>query len=222
MNDAKPRLSVVIPLYNSEEWIDETIRSVVGDADELLEVLVIDDGSTDRGPELARAHGGPVRVITQENRGVSAARNHGVQKARGALIGFMDSDDIWCAGKPDPRIAAIDAGADGAYGRVQPFFGEASQPYGDPTHGPIFQSLIARRDFMLANPIDESLQGVEDVNWFLRMREAEANLAKVEPVSFLYRQRTGSLAHDRENHRRSMVEQLHASLARRGKVGSGE
>jgi glycosyltransferase involved in cell wall biosynthesis len=222
MSEAQSRLSVVIPLYNAERWIDETIRSVVEDADQLLEVIVIDDGSTDGGPALARAHGGLVRVVTQENRGLPAARNRGVSEARGELVGFMDADDIWCAGKPDPRFAAIDAGADAAHGLVQPFFGDPREPYGEPTHGPTFQSLIARREFMLANPLDESLAMSEDVNWFLRMREADANLAKVESVCFLYRQRSDSLARNREANRRAVVEQLHASLARRGKVGAGE
>lgn len=88
--------SVVIPLYNKEREIAATLDSVLSQRLAPLEIIVIDDGSTDNGPAIVRNYDSPlVRLLTQPNAGVSAARNRGVQEAAGKYIAFLDADDRW-------------------------------------------------------------------------------------------------------------------------------
>lgn len=94
-----PTISVVIPLYNKEQEIEQTIRSVLAQTRQPEEILVVNDGSTDRSAEIVRAIASPlVRLITQANAGVSAARNRGIAEARSQYIALLDGDDQWEAG----------------------------------------------------------------------------------------------------------------------------
>jgi glycosyltransferase involved in cell wall biosynthesis len=78
------RVSVVIPVFNSEQFLGEAIESVLVQGDEVLEVLVVDDGSTDGSAAVAERFGEPVRVIRQDNRGPAAARRHGYNQRTGS------------------------------------------------------------------------------------------------------------------------------------------
>ena len=99
------KFSVVIPLYNKEHYIEATIRSVLDQTCTDYEVLVVDDGSKDNSLALARKfESDRVRIIPQENQGVSVARNTGILNARGEFICFLDADDEW---RPD-YLATID------------------------------------------------------------------------------------------------------------------
>lgn len=94
----EPRISVVIPLYNKEREIAQTLRSVLGQHTAPLEVIVVDDGSTDAGPDVVRSFDSPlIRMIVQTNRGVSAARNRAIAEARGDYVALLDGDDRWHA-----------------------------------------------------------------------------------------------------------------------------
>lgn len=105
-----PRVSVVIPLYNTERYIEETLRSVLAQTFTDFEVLVIDDGSRDSGPRLAASTGDPrVRVIAQLNRGLAGARNSGIRYAVGEFVALLDADDAWHPDKLARHVAAFDA-----------------------------------------------------------------------------------------------------------------
>ncbi|MDE7180535.1 MAG: glycosyltransferase [Muribaculaceae bacterium] len=92
-------ISVVIPLYNKASFIEETLRSVFNQSYANYEIIVVDDGSTDNGPEIVgQLKNARLRLISQPNSGVSVARNTGIREARGEYIAFLDADDIW---KPD-------------------------------------------------------------------------------------------------------------------------
>ncbi|TAJ43576.1 glycosyltransferase family 2 protein [Methanofollis fontis] len=91
-----PSVSVVIPLYNKGLHIERTIHSVLSQTYQDFEVLVIDDGSEDEGPEIVQHFNDPrIRLIRQENRGVSAARNRGIVESNTDFIAFLDADDEW-------------------------------------------------------------------------------------------------------------------------------
>jgi len=89
-----PLVSIIIPVYNSEKYLGEAIRSALEQSWPNREVIVIDDGSTDNSLTVAKGFGKAVSVYTQTNKGASAARNHGLSKAKGDYIQFLDADDI--------------------------------------------------------------------------------------------------------------------------------
>ena len=94
----KPRISVVIPLYNKREEIAATLESVLVQSVQPLEIIVVDDGSTDGSADLvAERFGHRVVLIEQANGGVSAARNTGIEAAKGDYIALLDADDFWAA-----------------------------------------------------------------------------------------------------------------------------
>ncbi|MBX5068881.1 glycosyltransferase family 2 protein [Rhizobium lentis] len=107
---ASPLVTVVIPAYNAEKTLVETLRSVSDQSYDKLEILVVDDGSRDRTFDLARDYGlsdARVRVLTQHNGGVARARNHGVREARGLYIAPVDADDVWHPSKIERQLEAV-------------------------------------------------------------------------------------------------------------------
>ena len=93
------RFSVVIPLYNKAPLIAATLESALADRERVLEIIVVDDGSTDDGAAVVERFGDPlIRLIRQANGGVSRARNRGIEAARGEWIAFLDADDLWAPG----------------------------------------------------------------------------------------------------------------------------
>jgi glycosyltransferase involved in cell wall biosynthesis len=99
-----PLVSVIIPTYNRGWILKEALDSVLAQDFCDFELIVVDDGSTDDTAEILAGCGPPVRVLTQPNRGVSAARNRGLAAARGQLVAFLDSDDLWLPGKLNEQV----------------------------------------------------------------------------------------------------------------------
>ena len=99
MSAAAPRVSVVIPTYNRARCLAEAVDSVLAQEEAEVELIVVDDGSTDGTAHMLAGYGEAIRVLRQENRGVSAARNAGIAAAQAELLAFLDSDDVWLPGK---------------------------------------------------------------------------------------------------------------------------
>src|ERR1700722_6588457 len=96
-----PKVTVLIDTFNHERFIREAILSVIGQdfpPDE-MEILVVDDGSTDRTPEIIRKFEPRVRLLRKENGGQASAFNAGIPEARGEIISFLDGDDWWASNK---------------------------------------------------------------------------------------------------------------------------
>lgn len=107
-----PTVSVVIPCYNAAPFLRETLDSVLKQTCPALEVIVVDDGSTDDSGAIACLYGPPVRVIRQENQGESVARNRGMDEAQGEWVALLDADDRWLPHKLERQLAALREGAD--------------------------------------------------------------------------------------------------------------
>ena len=88
-----PKFSIIVPVYNVEDYISECLLSIMNQTEKDFEVIVVNDGSKDKSIEIAKKY--PVKIINQENQGLSEARNTGVKHAKGEYILFLDSDDYW-------------------------------------------------------------------------------------------------------------------------------
>ena len=98
-------ISVVIPLYNKEKQIAKTLQTVLNQTYQNFEIVIVNDGSTDGSvEEVLRISDSRIRLVNQENGGVSAARNRGIDEAKGEYIAFQDSDDIWIADKLERQM----------------------------------------------------------------------------------------------------------------------
>lgn len=95
----QPLVSVITPAYNAARFIRETLDSALAQTYPRVEVIVVDDGSTDETAEILRGYGSRIRYIHQTNQGVSAARNRAIAASHGEIIAFLDADDVWFAEK---------------------------------------------------------------------------------------------------------------------------
>jgi glycosyltransferase involved in cell wall biosynthesis len=102
-----PFVSVVIPTYNSAKYLGAAIDSVLMQSFHNVEVLVIDDGSTDDTDLVMSKYGPPVRLIRQPNQGVAVARNRGIEESRGSYVAFLDADDTWLPHKLECQLAEL-------------------------------------------------------------------------------------------------------------------
>ena len=108
-----PHVSVVIPLFDTERYIGAAIESVLAQTFADFELIVIDDGSRDLGPAIARSFGDArVRVVTQTNRGLAGARNSGIRESRGDLVALLDADDRYTPEKLARHVAQLAAHPD--------------------------------------------------------------------------------------------------------------
>ena len=102
-------ISVIIPTYNSDKYISEAIHSVLRQTCTDYEIIVIDDGSTDRTREIIENNFPQVRYFYIPNQGVSRARNYGIRRAKGEFIAFLDSDDLWLPEKLEKQLKVFNA-----------------------------------------------------------------------------------------------------------------
>ena len=102
-------VTVIIPVFNGEAWVRQAIDSARGQTVPPLEVIVVDDGSTDGTPAILAEYGTKIRAIRTTNEGVAAARNTGLRMAQGEFIAFLDADDVWHPRKLERQLRAMTA-----------------------------------------------------------------------------------------------------------------
>ena len=215
-----PLVSVIIPAYQIAPYIAETLDSVFSQTVKDFEVIVVNDGSPDT-EELEQAlapYRERISYVRQENRGAGAARNRGVENARGEFVALLDGDDLW---ESDYLEKQLKFAREGNYDLVYAdalLFGEsrvAGKTYMQtaPSEGPVtFMSLlrndcnvltsgvVARRLSLIeAGLFDESLRNAQDFEMWTRMAKRGARLAYQREVLLRYRCREGSLSGDEMN-----------------------
>lgn len=184
-----PKVSVVIPTYNYGRYVGEAVESVLKQSFQDLEVIVVDDGSTDDTRERLERFRGRIRYIYQQNKGLSVARNTGIRAAHGAYVAFLDSDDLWLPEKLALQVPILDTRQQVGmvYTDVQFFNDQTKAIIG--THGPkdphpsgrilsqlvlwnVIPSptpLVRRSIFDRAGLFDENLTASEDWDLWIRI-----------------------------------------------------
>ena len=107
-----PLVSVIMPCYNTARYIADAIESVLDQDYPNLELIVVDDGSTDSTRDVIAGYGSRLRLLEQQNQGAAVARNRGLSEARGDVIAFLDSDDLWLPGKLSAQVDYLEAHPD--------------------------------------------------------------------------------------------------------------
>jgi GT2 family glycosyltransferase len=217
-----PDISIVIPAYNVAGFIGDAVRSALGQAAVVVEVVVVDDGSTDATVEALAPFAGDARlvVIRQANQGLPGARNTGIRAARGRHVGFLDGDDLWDPGKASRHVALLDAdpGLDltFSWSRVVDEEGRdtgrhnavpiASIPGGLTFEGLVIENFVGngstavcRREALIrAGLFDPELRrSCEDLDAWLRIAALrDGNIGLVPEVLASYRMRGGQMTRD--------------------------
>jgi glycosyltransferase involved in cell wall biosynthesis len=208
-----PGISVIIPTYNRRKQVLEALASVRAQTHAPFEILVVDDGSTDDTEEHVGQLGGTVRYFKTRNRGVSSARNHGIQMAEGDWIAFLDSDDEWDPGKLARQVACVErtgakvclTGCENEEGMrlddleaMDPFLdagGEETYSSSDyrffrhPRHPYIQTALVSRQALLEIGGFDETLRVAEDTKLLYRLVMAHGYAAVNEPMVRICRKR---------------------------------
>jgi glycosyltransferase involved in cell wall biosynthesis len=173
-------ISCIVPVFNGELYLAEALESILNQTYRPIEIIVVDDGSTDETPVVTKQYGDWIRSFWQENAGPAAARNKGLSEARADFVAFLDADDLWHPEKLERQFARFCARAelDLCFTHVQNFWvpeleKEETQyrnhRFAEPLPGYTTQALLARRVvFDRVGRFNSSLRACDDTDWFLR------------------------------------------------------
>jgi glycosyltransferase involved in cell wall biosynthesis len=211
----RPLVSVIIPTYNRATVISETIDNVFSQTYKNIELIVVDDGSTDDTPAILRRYADRVRTITQKNAGPAAARNRGIEVSGGDIIAFQDSDDLWEPSKLERQVALLEKSGNSvpcclcsaSFGIVdgKPYtsfdISDIDSPYGEglwlnvaeilATRFVLFNQTVAIRRWAIekVGGFDASLKYLEDYDLPLRLA-VEGPWAFIRDPLVIYREGT--------------------------------
>jgi glycosyltransferase involved in cell wall biosynthesis len=217
-------VSVIVPVYNGERFIGEAIDSIRRQRHQALDIIVVDDGSTDGTAEVVRAMGPEVRYVRQANSGPPAARNRGLQLVQGSLIAFLDADDLWTENKLAIQLPLLlsNPSIDIVCGRTQIVLqtgaeGAASlEHYDEPKQALTLQgSLIRRTVFDRVGHLDQSQRFADDVDWFLRAKDLGVSIVSHPEVTWLYRRHDRNITNQVGTHQDYLAILIKKSLDRR-------
>lgn len=194
----KPLVSVIIPVHNGETFIRQAIENVVSQQYPAMELIVVDDGSTDSTTEIVENLPYDIRLFKKENFGPSAARNWGIKDASGKYIAFLDADDLWPENIIPFLVEELEENKDIEIvrGHAQLFKNETSNKkvfLGNPAESyPYYigAGLYRRSVFNSVGLFDRALWFGEDTDWYYRAREKEVKIKWLEEVT-LYVRRHG-------------------------------
>ena len=189
MTDEQPLVSVIIPVYNGARFLRAALESVFAQTYRPIEVIVVDDGSRDDSGAIAQSFP-EVRYLRQENQGVAAARNNGIEIARGEFFAFLDQDDLWTPDKLETQVGHLLSHPDLGYTLTsQQYFLEpgAELPawfrkelLATVHTGWVLGTLLVRRTtFAQVGGFATGYSAANDSDWFFRAKAAEVPMAVV-------------------------------------------
>ena len=172
-----PLVTSIIPAFNREKYIAEAIESVLNQTYRNIEIIVIDDGSTDNTPRILSSYNGKIKYFLQPNSGASAARNSGISKASGDFISFLDSDDLWEKNKISLQMECFEnnPGIDICLCNTKIFsekkITDFDQKYIIATPYHLCSILIKKDVLKRVGYFKTNLKSGEDTDFFLRIKE---------------------------------------------------
>ncbi len=220
-------VSVVIPAFDEEAFLGEALESALAQTYAPVEVIVVDDGSTDRTGEVARALG--VRVLRQANAGPAAARNAGLEAARGEYWTMFDADDVMLPDALEHQVGELERHPELGivFGMTEAFVtpGEPRPAHWSPAwdDGPFpwhTGAMLARRELAeLVGRFDETRRLAEDMDWIARAKAAGVQVGQGDYLALRYRVHRRNSVADTSAVERAMLSVLRASARRRRALG---
>jgi glycosyltransferase involved in cell wall biosynthesis len=187
-------ISVIIPVFNGASYLAEAVNSALAQTYPPVEVIIVDDGSTDDSVAVAQAYRGRVRILSQPHAGAAAARNLGVGASTGELLAFLDADDRWPASKLHAQSDLLRSAArlDGVFGYVRQLRHGATWDAGvservadtqGAVRGYVAGAMLVRRDaFLRVGLFRTDWRTGEFIDWFARAEEAGLKFGLVAEV----------------------------------------
>lgn len=222
-----PLISVLIGVYNAASYLREAIDSIFAQTYRPLELVVVDDGSTDASGEIARSYGTALRYAYQENSGDGAARNRAVALAQGSLLAFMDADDRSLPHRLQMQADALtaDPELDAVFGHVREFVSPEltleqraaiRRPATEPAAwiSPTVM-LIRREAFDRVGAFSETLRLGSTVDWCARAIDTELQTLMLPEVLMERRLHTSNLGLRHQDSRHQYIDVVKAALHRR-------
>ena len=215
----KPLVSVIVPMYNAALYVNETLESIVASTYRPLEVVVLDDGSTDESLSIAQSFAKThpeVHVFTQPNEGVSAARNHAIREAKGEWILPVDADDKIGPTYIEHAVEVIAADVRVIGCRAE-FIGDKNGEWKLPDYSPELlarknmihiSSLFRKADWMLAGGFCEKDIYREDWDFWLSLMEQGGRYVRLDEVGLYYRVHNGSRRHLARKQKKVIVDAI--------------
>jgi glycosyltransferase involved in cell wall biosynthesis len=190
-------ISCVVPVFNGAAYLLEAIASIEAQTWRPLEIIIVDDGSTDETPAVIASLGDRVRSLRQDNAGPAAARNRGVEAASGSFIAFLDSDDEWLPEKLTAQMARFEARPELEMCLSQaehwwlPELQHEAADMGPALNavssaGWLPTALIRRGLFARAGMLDPTLKHMDSMEWLLRVRDV-GGVSEILPEAYLRR-----------------------------------
>ena len=228
---SKMQISVILPVFNAERYLAEAIESALTQTYPPLEVIVVDDGSSDGSAALAQRYS-QVRFLTQPHLGVSVARNRGVAAAQGDVLAFLDADDLWLPHKLACQVAALleNPALDMVFGHVDEFSSPEIAEQAEPAlyhakqgvAGLIPTTLLIRKSaFVQAGPFEPHWQVAQFFEWYARAREKGLRSHVVPEVIARRRLHGDNLGIRQQQQQSEYVQIAKALLDRRRRAGKG-
>lgn len=221
-------VTAIVPVFNGERHLRAALESIFSQPHRPLQVIVVDDGSTDGSAAIARSFP-DVEYTFQANAGVAAARNAALERARGELIAFLDQDDRWTPDKlaVQMKVLADPPGADVTYCRIRNVLEGEHPAWLDPrlvgedreTFMP-GSVLIRRSAFDRVGAFDPAFVNGSDTDWLLRARDAGLRIAVTCDVLLLRTIHDRNESRHYATSRRDLFVALHGSIRRRRATGS--
>ncbi len=223
-------VSVIIPVYNGERYLAEAIGSAQAQTYRPIEIIVVDDGSTDGTAEVVKPFIPSVHYVYQENGGTGAARNRGIEAAQGDFFAFLDADDLWQPDKLSLQMAAFaaDPQADILFGHLQQFFSpDVDESLKEKiacdtaiVPGYLPSAMVVRRDsFFRVGRYETHWKIGQDVSWVMRAMEQGLKMVMIPEVVFRRRIHASNKGITQRAFITQRVRIIKASLDRRRQMG---
>ena len=221
MSTVPPLVSVIIPVWDGEAFIEETLQSVFVQTYQPLEIIVVDDGSLDATPALVKKYAA-VRYLRQENTGAAAARNWGVRHARGEFIAFLDADDLWTPDKLEQQMLVFrnNPKIDIAFCYLRKFY-TANIDFQAPAEPGYITSaaVIKAQVFFDVGPFSTELHAGEFIDWYNRASEHGCRSFMIAEAALLRRIHENNMGKQKKSDRRDYMKLVKAALDRRRDAG---